>query len=652
MTSDSLPRPPSPALGWVLLMPAGLGMLISLLLPTVQTIRLSLESGGSLTPRKYVGLDNYAQLTGAGEVWAALGFSLSLVLMPLLVALVAGPLLAVALDRAGTWPRRAGLVVLSLAPVVFSPTAVAVSWLYGLRPGESGLVTLATALRDPATAPSGLRLIVAAATFGVVCALAVMAFLPALRGGAVTRSMIVVGVVVALATLAAGLQTFTLSALLTGGARPGGAQTLAGMQYAHAFVQGRPGMGAAVATLTGIVLGVLGLVAAVVVVAAGVRLWVAQGDESGSEEAYEPAYEPVKAAAAGQTAPGQTVPGQTAPGWTAPGQGGASQAGPAAGGHEFGPGAPRGGVAYGAAMPVPGTEQPVPYEAHPGATGAPGSGGPTGGGLAGGGAAGGGPVGGGPGSGGRGASVAGRAAGIAALVAYAAVALVLTWPWLAALTRPSSSPGGLAVHVNTWAPAVIGAVVSVGVAYLGALGIGALRPLGRRSEWLLLPFAPWLFVGVGPLGVAGWTDMRNLGLIDTFVALVPPVLVSVPCLFLLTLLCRGLAERSGGDFAGGVVRPSLPMAGILVLVVTLLNGQDLLWPLLVAHDPGLTTAPVTQFLQLRQYGGWPSAGLSTPLPVVLVALLAAGAAQVLYLHRLALRAGAPGSGSRNPAPAA
>ncbi|NUW37267.1 sugar ABC transporter permease [Nonomuraea sp. SMC257] len=603
MTSDSLPRPPSSALGWVLLMPAGLGMLISLLLPTVQTIRLSLESGGSLTPRKFVGLDNYVQLTGAGEIWTALGFSLSLVLMPLLVALIAGPLLAFALDRAGTWPRRAGLVVLSLAPVVFSPTAVAVSWLYGLRPGASGPVTLATMLRDPATAPSGLRLIVAAATFGVVCALAVMAFLPALRGGAVTRSMIAVGVVVALATLAAGLQTFTLSALLTGGTRPGGAQTLAGMQYTQAFVQGRPGMGAAVATLTGLILGVLGLVAAVVVVAAGVRLWVAPGGESVSGEPYEPAED---------TAPRQAVP--------------------AAGGHGFGPGGAGGGVAYGAAMPVPGTEQPVPYEAHPGTMGTPGSGAPE--------------------SGGRGVSVAGRAAGIAALVAYAAAALVLTWPWLAALTRPSSGPAGLATHVNTWVPAVVGALVSVGVAYLGALGIGGLRPLGRRSEWLLLLFAPWLFVGVGPLGVAGWTDMRNLGLIDTFVALVPPVLVSVPCLFLLTLLCKGLAERSGGDFVGGVVRPSLPMAGILALVVTLLNGQDLLWPLLVVHDPGLTTAPATQFLQLRQYGGWPSAGLSTPLPVILIALLAAGAAQLLYLHRLALRAGAPGAGARNPAPAA
>ncbi|GAA2314457.1 hypothetical protein GCM10010149_77370 [Nonomuraea roseoviolacea subsp. roseoviolacea] len=594
MTSDSLPRPPSPALGWVLLMPAGLGMLISLLLPTVQTIRLSLESGGSLTPRKYVGMDNYAQLTGAGEVWTALGFSLSLVLMPLLVALIAGPLLAFALDRAGSRPRRAGLVVLSLAPVVFSPTAVAVSWLYGLRPGESGLVTLATALRDPATAPSGLRLIVAAATFGVVCALAVMAFLPALRGGAVTRSMIAVGVVVALAMLAAGLQTFTLSALLTGGARPGGAQTLAGMQYTHAFVQGRPGMGAAVATLTGIVLGVLGLVAAVVVVAAGVRLWVAPADASASEKPNEEPYEPAEHAAAGRAAVGLGGSGGAAPG-----PGGAGRTAPAAGGHGFGPGAPGGGVAHGA-----------------------------------------------------GVSAAGRAAGIAALVAYAALALVLAWPWLAALTRPSSGPGGLATHVNTWAPALIGALVSVGVAYLGALGIGGLRPLGRHSEWLLLLFAPWLFVGVGPLGVAGWTDMRNLGLIDTFVALVPPVLVSVPSLFLLTLLCKGLAERSGGDFVGGVVRPSLPMAGILVLVVTLLNGQDLLWPLLVAHDPGLTTAPVTQFLQLRQYGGWPSAGLSTPLPVVLVALLAAGAAQVLYLHRLALRAGAPGGGARNPAPAA
>ncbi|NED57537.1 sugar ABC transporter permease, partial [Micromonospora aurantiaca] len=71
---------------------------------------------------------------------------------------------------------------------------------------------------------------------------------------------------------------------------------------------------------------------------------------------------------------------------------------------------------------------------------------------------------------------------------------------------------------------LLGAVVSVGAAFLGALGIGGLRPLGRRSEWLLLPFAPWLFVGIGPLSIAGFENVGTLDLINSFGALIPPML--------------------------------------------------------------------------------------------------------------------------------
>jgi hypothetical protein len=229
-----------------------------------------------------------------------------------------------------------------------------------------------------------------------------------------------------------------------------------------------------------------------------------------------------------------------------------------------------------------------------------------------------------------------------ALGLFVVIAGLLTWPWLSALLQPSAPDPGdtFATQVNTWAPALIGAVVSVGVAYLGALGIGGLRPLGRHSEWLLLVFAPWLFVGTGPLSIADWQITRNLGLIDAFPALIQPLLVSVPALFVLTLLCKGLAERTDRDFVSGVLLPSLPMAGILAGAVTLVNGHDLLWPLLVAQDPGLATAPVAQFVSLGQYSASaPDAGLTTPLVVVAVALVAVVAAQLLYLDRLAITTG-------------
>ncbi|WP_212746373.1 hypothetical protein, partial [Nonomuraea sp. KC401] len=240
------------------------------------------------------------------------------------------------------------------------------------------------------------------------------------------------------------------------------------------------------------------------------------------------------------------------------------------------------------------------------------------------------------------------AVGVTALVVVVAVALVCAWPWIdGLLTSPGTESGGLRTQLNTWVPAIAGALVSVGVAYLAALGIGGLRPLGAMSEWLLLAFAPWLFAGTGVFAVANWQNMRNLGLIDTFAALVPPLLVSVPALLVLTLLCKGLAERAGGDFFSGVFLPSLPMAGILAGAVALVNAQDLLWPLLVAQQPESFTAPVAQAAHLGAYtAASPDVGAATPPVVVAVALAAVVAAQLLYLDRLALTA--DGSRTRTP----
>ncbi|MEU6714794.1 sugar ABC transporter permease [Nonomuraea sp. NPDC046802] len=553
MTSPApAPQTSAPALGWLLAVPALLGTLISLVLPTGQTIWLSLHSGGVLRESTYTGTSNYTKLLGDDAFWQALGFSLSLTLFPLLTAVVVAPLLALALDRAGTWPRRAGRIVLSLAVVTFSPVGVAAAWMRGMAPEPSGVLGLVEGLREPATAPGTLRLIVAAATFGVICALAVTAFLPALRGSRVAPAMLVVGALVAIATVAVGLQAFSIGLVLTRGGPERSTETLAGLQYDYAFRMAEFGPGASVAALTGVILGVLGIVATVIAVAARLRITVVPASHAGMPSASHD----------------MPVGGTTAEGAAAGGS-------PAVGG---------------------------PERRSPGAVAV--------------------------------------AVGVAALVVLVAVGLFLTWPWIdGVLASTGSEAGALGAQVNTWVPAVSGAIMSVGVAYLGALGIGGLRPLGRHSEWLLLAFAPWLFVTTGPLGVANWQNMRNLGLIDSFLALFPPVLVSVPALLVLTLLCAGLAERTDKDFFAGVFLPSLPMAGILAGAVALMNAQDLLWPLLVVQKTALFTAPVAQTAQLGAFATTtPDVGAATPLIAVVVALAGAVAAQLLYLDRLAITA--------------
>lgn len=546
MTSRTLDPPaPARALGWLLLMPAVLGMLITLLLPTVLTIGFSLRSGGLVGPSEFIGLRNYGQLLGTGVFWRALGFTLSVTIMPLLVAVVVAPLLAFALDRGGPWVRRAGRILLSLCVVAFSPAAVAVAWLRALR-SEDDTYAFLGSLIDPATAPGMLRAVVAAATFGVVCALAVVAFLPALRGGPAVAAMVVVAAIVTLAVIATGLQLFSFGLIITGGGPLDTTQTPALLQYTLTFRAARLGPGAAVATLTGVLAGVLGVAATVLAIASGMRLTVTP-----------------------RAAPAPRAPERS--------------------GNPYAPGA---------------AHQPRPVLVRE-----------------------------------SGPPVLGVVLGAVALLAFAVVAVVAGMPWLSALFEDAPATAPPIVHVNTWLPAFAGAVVSVGVAYLGALGIGGLRPLGRRSEWLLLPFAPWLFAGSGPLSIANWNTERGLGLVNTFAALVPPLLVSVPALVVLTLLCKGLAAR-GGDLLSGVVLPSLPMAGILVLAVTLLNANDLLWPLLAAHRTELATASSFLFQAAGEFTAGPvDVGVATPLAVIVLGLAAAAVAQVLYLDRLALTVG-------------
>lgn len=590
MTSPHHPKAHSPALGWLLAVPALFGALITLVLPTAQTIWLSFQSGGVLRDITYAGSANYVELLGGSEFWRALGFTLSLTVIPLLVTVVVGPLLALALDRAGTWPRRAGRIALSLAVVTFAPVGIAAAWTRGLAPNASGVVTLAEGLREAATAPGTLRLIVAAATFGVVCALALIAYLPVLRGGSPGLAMLAVSIVLAFSVVAVGLQAFSFGMVLTRGGPQRATETLAGLSYDYAFRMAEFGPGAAVSTLTWAILAVLGIGATLVAVAFRLRITLTPPDAAPDADVRIGAERDVPS--------------------------------------PYGVGAPAGASPYGGGAVFPGAA-PAPVWSPGPAKDLPAA-----------------PV------RRKGGPVA-AAVGVTVLIVVVAVGLVCAWPWIdGVLASPGSPAGELQTQANTWVPAVVGAIVSVGVAYLGALGIGGLRPMGRYSEWLLLLFAPWLFAGTGVLGGANWQNMLNLDLVDSFPALLPPVLVSVPALLVLTLLCRGLSERAGRDFFGGVLMPSLPMAGLLVGAVTLVNAHDLLWPLLVAQQPELFTTAVAQLGQLSsQAVRTPDVGAGTPLVVVGVALAALVAAQLLYLDRLAITRGVR-TGWRQGPPAA
>ncbi|MEV0131695.1 sugar ABC transporter permease [Dactylosporangium sp. NPDC050688] len=223
-------------------------------------------------------------------------------------------------------------------------------------------------------------------------------------------------------------------------------------------------------------------------------------------------------------------------------------------------------------------------------------------------------------------------------------------PWLSHITETGRA-GAPTTWVNTWLPPVISTLVGVTVAALAAFGISGLRPFGRHSEWLLLPFGLFLFVGSAPLALRNFAAGVTADRLDSFIGLIPPSRVAIPALFLLALLFRGQAQRrevllQEGHRAPwtGVLLPALPMLGLAYLATWLVQAQDLIWPLITAAaDHPTAQNQLVQALFVRGR----TADLALPyaplLPLWLLVLLflVVVAAQLFYVDRVALRVGLP-----------
>jgi hypothetical protein len=247
-------------------------------------------------------------------------------------------------------------------------------------------------------------------------------------------------------------------------------------------------------------------------------------------------------------------------------------------------------------------------------------------------------------------TVIGTVMGLVVVVLATGLELV---PWLMRLgdkpVDPSDRHDAAMVFVNTWGPPVLSTVVGVGLALVAAIGIGAVRPFGRASEGLLLPFAPWLLVGSGPLHTYTFDSLARAGAMDSWLGLVPRTWVVIPALFVLTLLLRGQRARwdrlraSGqpASLAGNFVLPVLPMVALLAGVTWLVQAQDVLRQI---HQESVLTGPVLAWHGAHRVGTplyWVDLGLALPPVLAVVLVLAAIALQLAYLDRLALRVGEP-----------
>ncbi|MFB9315968.1 sugar ABC transporter permease [Cryptosporangium minutisporangium] len=228
------------------------------------------------------------------------------------------------------------------------------------------------------------------------------------------------------------------------------------------------------------------------------------------------------------------------------------------------------------------------------------------------------------------------------------------WPWLHTSGTAGTSPVDFSpwrALLHTWAPPLLPAVVGVLFAALAGFGIGAVRPFGRRSELLLLPFAPWLFVGVGPLVLAHFNRAGDADSVGTFLGSIPPGWISIPALVVFTLFFRG--QHGRGARGVRLLVPALPMVGIAVVLHWVLGAQGLIWQYAttIDGDSAATTLHAARTLQNFQAVPNPALSWILPIPIAVVLFALALAAQLAYLDRLALRIGEQGAPALPPPPA-
>jgi len=239
------------------------------------------------------------------------------------------------------------------------------------------------------------------------------------------------------------------------------------------------------------------------------------------------------------------------------------------------------------------------------------------------------------------------ALGAVALVLLLAAAVYALLPWLARLGEDTSEGADLWLAIRrTWGPPLVTTAVALPAAALGGYAIGALRPLGNASRWLLLLFAPWLFVGSGPLGAANLEAVAGEGEYMVIGSFPPRAWVAIPLLFVFAALFWGLEDRRRAALVQGAeprearlafFNAAWPMIVLMGLALLLVNAQDLFWQQLTFQDM-LSSGPMISALENQEFEQ-SGVALGFPIPLLVGYALAATAAAMWYLPRLAIRTG-------------
>lgn len=584
--------------GWFVVVALFALAVLQYLLPALRLVQLATRDAVSFFEvAGSVGGANFSAVLDDDEFRASIGRALAYSIVPLAAALVLGPLVASAASRAGRVTRLVSRGLLAVPLFCFSPVAYYVAQ-WGAQRGGGSAETLRRA-QEVGSSQAELVVIAGLSVVGLVGALSATLYLAAMRRSAASRAgwaaSGVVTAVIVLAVTTSSLMVTTVPLLLTADVTDRGTTTPGMLVYEWVFLRYDLPTGSAALALLLVPTVLVGVLVVALVLAARLRVEIVPRD-----------------AGAGRVSLLGRLRRRGAGAGSGSGAAATKAAGPA-----------KSGV-RGRASTVDST---VAASASAGAR---------------------------PGAGADGLSGAGDGAGsrtsvasvlsVVLVSALAVASVVVAWPWLQGILETEVAPSidSTTLQITTWLSSAFTGLLVVGLAVVGGFGIGYLRPAGRRSEWLLMAFSPFVLVGTTSLLPALFEAGADEGTLGTLRGLVTPLWVSVPLLVLFTLVFADLRRSRDSGVDGAVrsaVAPVLGLVGLSGLVVAWVHGQQYLWPLVVSYGSD-TSAPM-----LVRAAATPSQDLA-PVPFGLVAPLAVlvpcvllGALCLVATDRIALRAG-------------
>lgn len=242
--------------------------------------------------------------------------------------------------------------------------------------------------------------------------------------------------------------------------------------------------------------------------------------------------------------------------------------------------------------------------------------------------------------------VAGGVALLVALVVWAGGLWPVVAGWSGRPVQGISVTGAVLRVLGHDLPTTVLVVV---VALAAAFGIVVFRPLGRGSAWLLLPFAPWLFltsVAQAPALFLAYTR----GTVQAPLAHLQPALGLLPLLlFAFVIVLRGTeprwragrARREPGAFVRHVLAPAWPAALGISAGAFLAVTHEYVTAWITVPDAGRQPLPVAVVRAGQTFLAGDAAVTRPDLVLAILPFAVIAATVAWYAGRAALRATPP-----------